>query len=86
MPVELSAVTKGKNAELGAYQHLLTDAMRGDKMLFVREDAAEAAWKKVGSILDKAPLFEYAPETWEPSEVTRLVADLGGSYDPYPSS
>lgn len=56
MPVELSAVTKGKNAELiGAYQRLLTDAMRGDKMLFVREDAAEVAWKKVGSILDKAP-------------------------------
>ena len=29
---------------------------------------------------------EYPPETWEPSEVTRLAADLGGSYDPYPSS
>lgn len=87
MPVELSAVTKDKGAELSAYERLLTDAMRGDKMLFVREDAVEEAWSIVDSLLDQlSPLFEYAPGTWGPSEAARLAADLGGWDDPQPGS
>ena len=47
--VELVAVTAGD--EMPPYERLLGDAMRGDPMLFVREDSVEAAWKVVGAVL-----------------------------------
>ncbi len=51
MPVELSAVKYTSNDEMDAYQRLLTDAMKGDPLLFVRQDAVEAAW----AIVDPDP-------------------------------
>ena len=53
MPVELSAVQLDLSDELDAYERLLTDAMRGDSLLFVRQDAVEAAWAIVDPILGK---------------------------------
>ena len=44
MPVELSAVKYTTSDEMDAYERLLTDAMKGDQLLFVRQDAVEAAW------------------------------------------
>ena len=44
MPVELSAVKYNSSDEMDAYERLLTDAMKGDQELFVRQDAVEAAW------------------------------------------
>jgi glucose-6-phosphate 1-dehydrogenase len=52
MPTELSAARKAQSEELSAYARLLTDAMQGDDMLFVREDAVEAAWSIVEPTLD----------------------------------
>ena len=49
MPVELSAVQLDLSAELMPYERLLTDAMRGDPLLFVRQDAVEAAWARAFS-------------------------------------
>src|SRR5580704_6178685 len=34
----------GSISEMEAYERLLTDATRGDALLFVRQDAVEAAW------------------------------------------
>ncbi len=51
MPVELSAVKYAANDEMEAYERLLTDAMKGDQLLFVRQDAVEAAWAIVDPIL-----------------------------------
>ncbi len=42
MPAQLSAVEQHTAEEVDAYERLLTDAMHGDAMLFVREDAVEA--------------------------------------------
>ena len=54
MPTELMAVRDAGKDEVDAYERLLTDAMKGDPTLFVREDAVEAAWKVVDGVLDDA--------------------------------
>lgn len=83
MPVELSAVEVPNSAELGPYERLLTDAMHGDSLLFVRQDSVEAAWAIVEPILgDVSPVYEYQPDTWGPEEADRLAADIGGWHDP----
>jgi len=88
MPVELSAVQLDLSAELLPYERLLTDAMRGDPLLFVRQDAVEAAWAIVDPILgpDTTPLYFYPRGSWGPPEADRLVADIGGWHNPEPSA
>jgi glucose-6-phosphate 1-dehydrogenase len=88
MPVELSAVQLDLSGELMPYERLLTDAMRGDPLLFVRQDAVEAAWAVVDPILgsDTTPLYFYPRGTWGPREADRLVADIGGWHNPEPSA
>ena len=83
MPVELSAVKYTTNDEMDAYERLLSDAMRGDPLLFVRQDAVEAAWAIVDPILgDCCPTELYEPGTWGPSDSRELAADIGGWHDP----
>ena len=83
IPVELSAVSQEHAAELGPYERLLTDAMQGDPMLFVRQDSVESAWAVVDPILgDVVPAQIYEPGTWGPAEAGRLAADIGGWHDP----
>src|ERR1700683_78611 len=83
MPVELSAVKYTSNDEMDAYQRLLTDAMKGDQLLFVRQDAVEAAWAIVDPILgDIVPVQPYQPGTWGPVEANHLAAAIGGWHNP----
>jgi glucose-6-phosphate 1-dehydrogenase len=83
MPVELSAVKYTSNDEMDAYQRLLTDAMKGDPLLFVRQDAVEAAWAIVDPILGGCcPTEMYQPGTWGPPDSRELAADIGGWHDP----
>jgi glucose-6-phosphate 1-dehydrogenase len=83
MPTDLAAVKNFAGDEVEAYERLLTDAMRGEATLFVREDAVEAAWAIVDPILDDAtPVHAYDPGTWGPSEADRLAADVEGWHDP----
>lgn len=83
MPAELSAVKQTHCEELGAHERLLTDAMHGDALLFVREDAVEAQWSIVEPILGNVtPLYMYEPGTWGPTDADRLAADLGGWHNP----
>jgi glucose-6-phosphate 1-dehydrogenase len=84
MPTELSAVKMDLKGELDAYERLLTDAMRGEQLLFVRQDAVEAAWAIVDSILSPqaTPLHEYAKGSWGPPETDALAAGIGGWHDP----
>ncbi len=87
MPVELSAVEDTKGDELDAYERLLGDAMRGDPLLFVRQDAVEAAWAIVEPILGSiTPVHEYEPHTWGPAEADRLATDIGGWHNPQEAS
>ena len=83
MPVELSAVKYTTSDEMDAYERLLTDAMKGDQLLFVRQDAVEAAWAIVDPILgDCCPTEAYEPGTWGPPDSRELAADIGGWHDP----
>src|SRR5262249_36610706 len=83
MPTELMAVEHPGGDEMEAYERLLTDAMKGDATLFVREDAVEAAWLVVEKILGNAtPVYPYAPGTWGPKEADRLTANPQGWHDP----
>jgi glucose-6-phosphate 1-dehydrogenase len=83
MPVELSAVERSQGDELDPYERLLGDAMRGDALLFVRQDAVEAAWSIVEPILGEVtPVHEYEPGTWGPAEAEGLAADVGGWHNP----
>jgi len=83
MATELVAVRDAGRDEVDAYERLLTDAMKGDPTLFVREDAVEAAWNVVDGILgDAAPVHPYEPGTWGPPEADRLTADLEGWHNP----
>jgi glucose-6-phosphate 1-dehydrogenase len=62
MPAKLTAVEQQTADEVDAYERLLGDAMHGDGMLFVREDAVEAAWAIVEPILENnTALHSYEP-------------------------
>jgi glucose-6-phosphate 1-dehydrogenase len=83
MLTQLSAVEEHTADEVDAYERLLGDAMRGDAMLFVREDAVEAAWAVVDPILGNATtLHQYERGSWGPHEADRLAIDVGGWHDP----
>jgi glucose-6-phosphate 1-dehydrogenase len=82
MPVELAAVRNPQSDEVDAYERLLTDAMGGDSLLFVREDAVEVSWAVVQQVLGNvAPTHLYEPGSWGPAEADRLAADIGGWHD-----
>ena len=83
MPTQLSAVEEHTTDEVDAYERLLGDAMHGDAMLFVREDAVEAAWAIVDPILaNRTVLHPYEPGSWGPGEADRLAVDVGGWHNP----
>jgi len=83
MPAQLSAVEEHTADEVDAYERLLGDAMHGDAMLFVGEDAVEAAWAIVDPILaNTTQLHSYEPGSWGPHGADRLAIDLGGWHDP----
>ncbi|MGH9359851.1 MAG: glucose-6-phosphate dehydrogenase [Terriglobia bacterium] len=87
MPSELSAVKTSQSGELTAYERLLTDAMRGDALLFVRQDAVEAAWSIVDPVLETDKAVQvYEPGSWGPAEADRLAADIGGWHNPEKAS
>jgi glucose-6-phosphate 1-dehydrogenase len=80
---ELSAVASSGANEMPAYERLLTDAMKGDSLLFVRQNAVEAAWSIVEPILGNVcPIHTYQPETWGPHEAEELATNLGGWHNP----
>ncbi len=83
MPTELSVVKRDLDGVVSPYERLLTDAMRGDAMLFVREDAVEQAWSAVDGVTGRnLPLHAYQPGTWGPPEADAMAADIGGWHNP----
>jgi len=69
--------------EMGAYERLIGDAMKGDANLFAREDGVIAAWRIVEPILgNAAPIYEYEKGTWGPGDANRLLAPGSRWHDP----
>jgi len=80
--VELIAMHQRAD-EMAPYERLLGDALRGDPILFAREDQIEAQWRIVDPILgDVTPVHEYEPNTWGPVEAASLMDDPAGWLDP----
>jgi glucose-6-phosphate 1-dehydrogenase len=72
--VELQAVSN-VIGQLGPYERLLGDAMKGDATLFAREDMVEEEWRIVDPILRTgAPVCAYNPGTWGPGEADGVIA------------
>lgn len=60
------------------YERLLSDAMKGDRSLFIREDTVEAAWSVVEPALKhRHPVHIYKRGTWGPKKADALIATDG---------
>ena len=76
-------VCNTRDDEVGAYERLIGDAMKGDPTLFAREDGVEEAWRIVDPILTmKTPVHPYGPGSWGPIEADQMVAQFGGWHNP----
>jgi glucose-6-phosphate 1-dehydrogenase len=83
MPVELLASHHADADEMGAYERLLGEAMKGDAALFAREDCVEGEWRIVEPVLGSAtPMHEYEPNTWGRGQAEWIITDAGGWHDP----
>jgi len=61
--------------ELEAYERLIHDAMLGDHTLFTRADGIERLWEVSAPLLTYPPQpLPYAPGSWGPEAIDRLVA------------
>jgi glucose-6-phosphate 1-dehydrogenase len=81
--IELGVTREPDAEDIGPYEHLLTEAMAGNALLFNRVDGVEAAWRVVEPILGAAtPVIEYEPGTWGPKEADDLIASHGGWVNP----
>jgi glucose-6-phosphate 1-dehydrogenase len=82
-PVELVVSEASDPAEMGAYEELLFDAIRGNSARFARQDYVEEAWRIVDPILSAGvPVYEYDAGTWGPPQAAGLIARDGGWIDP----
>jgi glucose-6-phosphate 1-dehydrogenase len=69
--------------EMTPYERLLGDAIRGEGLLFAREDGVEEAWRVVDDVLAKhGPALPYEVGSWGPAEADALIKGDGGWHDP----
>jgi glucose-6-phosphate 1-dehydrogenase len=81
--IELRVTKEPDVEDIGPYEHLLTEAMAGNALLFNRVDGVEAAWRVVEPILGTvSPVNEYEPGTWGPKEADDLISSHGGWNNP----
>jgi glucose-6-phosphate 1-dehydrogenase len=83
VPAEFQIAHNPLGDDMNPYERLLDDAMKGESMLFARQDGVEAAWGIVQPILgDVTPLHEYEAGTWGPGDADALAAEVGGWHVP----
>ncbi len=76
-------LTEEFQGEKAPYERLLGDAMLGDRALFTREDAVEAAWAVVDPVLkNHSQSCSYKRHSWGPKEADVLIATDGGWHNP----
>lgn len=65
-----------------AYQRLLLDVARGERMHFVRADEIEAAWRLFDRLIAaRPPVRPYAAGTWGPAEADELATACDGGWN-----
>ncbi len=74
-----------QQGEEGPYERLLTGALSGNRSLFSREDAVEAAWSVVDPVLyDHNPARPYDIGSWGPKEADSLMGPDDRWHNPSP--
>jgi glucose-6-phosphate 1-dehydrogenase len=69
--------------DIRPYDRLIGAALDGDRWLFARQDAVEAAWRVVDPVLgDVTPVHPYAKAAWGPKEADRLLPSRDAWLDP----
>ena len=64
-----------ETGHLEAYEHLILEAMLGNRSLFTRSDGIERLWQVAAPMLDDPPPIErYSAGSWGPESVHTLVA------------
>ena len=60
---------------MGAYEHLIHDALLGERTLFTRGDGVERTWEVVQGVLDNPPPLQSYPQgSWGPHAADELIA------------
>ena len=60
---------------LEAYEHLILEAMLGNRSLFTRSDGIERLWEVAAPLLERPPEVEpYAKGSWGPESIARVTA------------
>jgi glucose-6-phosphate 1-dehydrogenase len=66
------------------YEVLLTDAMRGERTRFTRQDAVEETWRIFEPLLrEPPPVHTYEPGSWGPKEAKKLIDGFGEWHAPW---
>jgi glucose-6-phosphate 1-dehydrogenase len=77
-PAEMTFLYKnsfqaGNNLE--AYEHLIYEAMLGNRALFTRSDGIERLWEVAAPLLDNpSPVQVYDKGSWGPDSIKNIVA------------
>jgi glucose-6-phosphate 1-dehydrogenase len=80
--MELLAIDQ-QGDEMGPYERLLGDAMRGDGTLFARQDSVEECWRIFDGVLgNTVPVHTYTPHTWGPDLGDDWLLPAGGWHAP----
>ena len=70
-------------SDMRPYDRLIGAALDGNRLLFARQDAVEAAWRVVDPVLgDVVPVHSYARGSWGPKEADALLPDGRPWHDP----
>jgi glucose-6-phosphate 1-dehydrogenase len=81
--VELLASRHSGWNERNGYERVLSDAMKGDRMLFAREDYVEEAWRIVDPVANYGTeLHQYEPGSWGPEGRGAHATPNGGWHNP----
>jgi len=60
---------------LEAYEHLILEAMLGNRSLFTRSDGIERLWEVAAPLLERPPTVEpYVKGSWGPESIERVIA------------
>lgn len=81
--VEMIASRHPNADEMEPYELVLSEAMKGDRSLFARQDYVEEAWRIVDPMLKAGtPVFPYEQHTWGPRKTGTTVVPPGGWHTP----
>lgn len=80
---ELSLLEEHETRTESPYARLLDDALAGRGALFTREDAVEAAWAVIETVLNHHhPVIDYQRGSWGPKEADALFGGDGYWHNP----